>query len=63
MNPDEAPQNMGLQLRPKLFDIQDYISANYLGGNNDFLQILKEKLFEKVTQHAKSYKINSPGLQ
>jgi len=31
---DEDPQNVGPNLRFKLFDTSDYISGKYLNGNN-----------------------------
>ena len=43
LDPDEAPQNVGLHLRSKLFDIQIIYQQNILGGNIDFLHLFKEK--------------------
>ena len=39
LDPDEAPHNMGLHLRSKLFDIQIINQQNKLGGNNEFFEI------------------------
>ena len=47
LDPDEAPQNVGLHLRSKLFDIQIIHRHKTLVGNKDFLQILKKKIFKK----------------
>ena len=41
LDPVEAPQNVGLHLRSKLFDIQIINWPKKMGGNN-FLKILKE---------------------
>ena len=37
LDPDEAPQNVGLHLRSKLFEFRLYISKK-MGGNNDFFE-------------------------
>ena len=42
LDPDEAPQNVGLHLRSKLFDIQIIYRHKKLVGNKDVLKILKE---------------------
>ena len=47
LDPDEAPQNVGLHLRSKLFDIQIIYRHTKLVRNKDFLQILKKKIFKK----------------
>jgi len=47
LDPDEAPQNVGLHLRYKLFDIQIIYRHKKLVGNKDFIQILKKKIFKK----------------
>ena len=47
LDPDEAPQNVGLHLRSKLFDIQIIYRHEKLVGNKDFLQMLKKKIFKK----------------
>ena len=47
LDPDEAPQNVGLHLRSKLFDIQIIYRHKELVGNKDILQILKKKIFKK----------------
>jgi len=39
---DEAPQNVGLHLRSKLFDIQIIYQQKKMGGTMNFLKILKE---------------------
>ena len=54
LDPDEAPQNVGLHLRSKLFDIQIIYQQNIWEETMFFLHLLKEKIFEKITQHAKS---------
>ena len=36
LDPDEAPQNVGLHLRSKLFDIQIIYQQKKMGGNNEF---------------------------
>ena len=46
-DPDEAPQNVGLHLRSKLFDIQIIYRHKKLVGNKDVLQILKKQIFKK----------------
>ena len=48
LDPDEAPQNVGLHLRSKLFDIQIIYRHKKLVGNKDFLQILKKKILKKI---------------
>jgi len=47
LDPDEAPQNVGLHLRSKLFETQIIFRHKKLVGNKDFLQILKTKIFLK----------------
>ena len=43
LDPDEAPQNMGFNLRTKLFDIQiNYISAKYLMQQSNLFFFLVE---------------------
>ena len=49
LDPDEAPQNVGLHLRSKLFDIQIIYQQNKMGGNNDFFKkIERNKYFKKL---------------
>ena len=54
LDPDEAPQNVGLHLRSKLFDIQIIdisISAKKMGGNNEFFENFEIKKYsKKITQ-------------
>jgi len=38
LDPDEAPQNVGLHLRSKLFDIQIINQQNKMGGNKEFVE-------------------------
>ena len=47
LDPDEAPQNVGLHLRSKLFENQIIYRHKKLVGNKDLLQILKKKIFKK----------------
>jgi len=55
MDPDEAPQNVGLHLRSKFFDIQIMYQQKKWVETMNFLKNLKKKqIFEKITQHAKS---------
>ena len=53
-DPDEAPQNVGLYLRSKLFDIQIIYQQNIWEETIVFYIFWKKKIFEKITQHAKS---------
>ena len=54
LDPDEAPQNVGLHLRSKLFDIQ-IIYRQKIGGNNDFFENFeRNKYLKQITQQAKS---------
>ena len=48
LDPDEAPQNVGLHLRSKLFDIQIIYQQKKMGGNNEFLEN-----FEKPPKYLK----------
>ena len=55
LDPDEAPQNVGLHLRSKLFDIQiTYLQKKWVETMNFLIFFLKKQIFEKITQHAKS---------
>ena len=58
LDPDEAPQNVGLHLRSKLFDIQIIYRHKKLVGNKDFLRILKKKIFKKNYPACKGLKTN-----
>ena len=52
LDPDEAPQNVGLHLRSKLFDIQIIYQQKKWVETMNFLKILKEtntNVFEKIT--------------
>ena len=42
LDPDEAPQNVGLHLRSKLFEIQIIYQQKKMGGNDEFFENLKE---------------------
>ena len=44
---DNGPQNVGLHLSSKLFDIQIIYQQKKLVGNKDILQILKKKILKK----------------
>ena len=46
LDPDEAPQNVGLHLRSKLFDIQ-IIYQQKMGGNNEFFENFERKKYLK----------------
>ena len=50
LDPDEAPQNVGLHLRSKSFDIQIiYQQQQKMGGNNDFfLNFERKKYFKNL---------------
>ena len=52
LDPDEAPQNVGLHLRSKLFDIQTEYQQNIWEETVIFCIFWKKKIFEKITQHA-----------
>ena len=43
LDPDEAPQNVGLHLRSKLFDIQIIYQQKKMGGNNEFFENFERK--------------------
>ena len=47
LDPDEAPQNVGLHLRSKLFDIQIIYQKNVGEETLLFLHLLKEKKYLK----------------
>ena len=59
LDPDEAPQNVGLHLRSKLFDIQIIYRHKKMVRNKDFLQILKKKIFLKNYPACKELKQES----
>jgi len=63
LDPDEAPQNVGLHQRSKLFDIQIIYRHNKLVGNRDFLQILKKKIFKKNYPACKELRTGSCSMQ
>ena len=46
LDPDEAPQNVGLHLRSKLCDIQ-IIYQQKIGGNNEFFKNFERKKYLK----------------
>ena len=52
LDPDEAPQNVGIHLRSKLFDIQIIYQQNICEETLIFGIFWKKKIFEKSTQHA-----------
>ena len=60
LDPDEAPQNVGLHLRSKLFGIQIIYRHKKLVGNKLFLQILKKKIFKKNLPSMQ--RVNNPML-
>ena len=47
LDPDEAPQNVGLHLRSKLFDIQIIYISKKMGGNNEFFENFERKKYLK----------------
>ena len=48
LDPDEAPQNVGLHLRSKLFDIKIiYQQKNIMGGNNEFFENFERNKYLK----------------
>ena len=47
LDPDEAPQNVGLHLRSKLFDIQIIYQQKRMGGNNDFFENFERNKYLK----------------
>ena len=54
LDPDEAPQNVGLHLRSKLFDIQIiYQQKKWVETMNIYKSFDRKQIFEKITQHAK----------
>ena len=46
LDPDEAPQNVGLHLRSKLFDIEIIISKK-MGGSNEFFENFERNKYLK----------------
>ena len=48
LDPDEAPQNVGLHLRSKLFDIQIIYQQKKMGGNNEFLENFERNKYLKI---------------
>ena len=44
LDPDEAPQNVGLHLRSKLFDIQIIDRHKKLVGNKDFAKFEEKNI-------------------
>jgi len=57
LGPDEAPQNVGLHLRSKLFDIQIIYQQKHGWKQWIFWKFWKKQIFEKITKHAKSYNV------
>ena len=55
LDPDEAPQNVGLHLRSKLFDIQIIYQQNIWEETMFFCIFWKKKILKKNTQHTKSW--------
>ena len=49
-----SKQNVGPHLRSKLFDIQIIYQENIWEETMIFVIFWKKKIFEKITQHAKS---------
>ena len=47
MDPDEAPQNVGLHLRSKLFDIQIIYQQKKMGWNNEFFENFEKNIYLK----------------
>jgi len=47
LDPDEAPQNVGLHLRSKLFDIQIINQQKKMGGKNDFFENFERNKYLK----------------
>ena len=47
LDPDEAPQNVGLHLRSKLFDIQIIYQQKKMGGNNEFFENFERNKYLK----------------
>ena len=47
LDPDEAPQNVGLHLRSKLFDIQIINQQRKMGGNNEFFENFERNKYLK----------------
>ena len=47
LDPDEAPQNVGLHLRSKLFDIQIIHQQKKMGGNNEFFENFERNKYLK----------------
>ena len=48
LDPDEAPQNVGLHLRSKLFDIQIIYQQKKMVGNNEFFEIFEGNKYLKT---------------
>ena len=48
LDPDKAPQNVGLHLRSKLFDIQIIYQQKKWVETMNFLKILKNKYLKKL---------------
>ena len=47
LDPDEAPHNVGLQLRSKLFDVQIIYQQKKMDGNNDFFENFERNKYLK----------------
>ena len=47
LDPDKAPQNVGLHLRSKLFDIQIIYQQKKMGGNNEFFENFERNKYLK----------------
>ena len=60
LDPDEAPQNVGLHLRSKLFDIQIIYKQKNGWKQLIFLKILKETNIWKNYPACKELKQNAP---
>ena len=47
LDPDEAPLNVGLHLRSKLFDIQIIYQQKKMDGNNEFFKKFERNKYLK----------------
>ena len=65
LDPDEAPQNVGLHLRSKLFDIQIIYQQKKMGGNNEiFENFERSKYLKKLPsmQRVNAFNLIAPQL-
>ena len=62
LDPDEAPQHVGLHLRSKLFDIQIIYQQKKMGGNNEFFVNFERNKYLKKLPSMQRVKFSQLGL-